>query len=568
MSVFSFALRNSKTTLGLLACMALPAQAQSVAQIKKPKLVLVLVIDQFRADLIRRFEPRFLPAVSGGKKLGGFRYLLEKGAYFPFAEYGLIQNMTCPGHATILSGAYAYQNGIAINDWTDGKTGKSIYCVQDDKEPLVGPGLKGDRSGISPRNFHGSTFGDELKNSGYASKVVTIALKDRAAVLLGGYRNDLALWYDIGTHSWITSHYYRPDGTLPAWVTDLNETIAKDVAKDKTLTWTLSEGGGERSLADNALMSKRKSLASMGQDFPHHADKDTVNALMFPYSTELTANAAIAALESMKLGTGKDPDVLAVSFSNHDFASHNFGPNSREVEELTVVEDREIGRLFTEVEQKIGMENVIVVLTADHGSPPNPDWLKSQKVDAGRVDEEKLQLMAETYLSATFGKPIRGSWIYATGDFNFYFNYNTLNDKKLELDKVAQSLTQYFRKSIPTLEGIADAYCGADVRNNTLPPSLFQKLIRQTYIPGRSGDVVLIPKPYYIVPGATTTHLSAYAYDRTVPLLIAGPQIKQGVYATKVEVIDIAPTLSFFTGTLPPSGSEGRILSEAIGDVK
>lgn len=537
-----------------------------IARIQKPKLVLVLVIDQFRADQISRFQERFLPPSQGKGKLGGFRYLLDKGAYYPMAEYGLLQNMTCPGHATILSGAYAYQHGIAINEWTDRKSGQNIYCVEDDNSPLVGANLKPGKKGISPKNFHGSTFGDELKNSGYQSRSVTIALKDRSAVLLGGYRNDLALWFDSGTSAWISSRFYLPDNKLPGWVEDLNREVAKN--KNKEMTWLLpdTEGSG-RSLAKNTAVSE-KYVESMGTNFPHKANSDSYFALMFPYGTELTANAAIAAMDSMKLGKGKDPDLLAVSFSNHDFVAHTFGPNSREVEELTVSEDKEIARLLSHVDQSVGMENTIVVLTADHGGAPNPEWLKENRVDAGRVDETKLQALAEDFLKKTYGKTKKDNWLWGVSEFNFYLNMNNIEAAKLDRDEVEQKLTQFFRRQIPGLEGIQDAFSGADVRARTLPPKLWENEILQTYVRGRSGDVVLIPKAYYIVPGATATHLSGYAYDRMVPLIIAGPQIKAGVYGQKAAVIDIAPTLSFFTGTTAPSGSEGRVLSEILGDKK
>jgi predicted AlkP superfamily pyrophosphatase or phosphodiesterase len=537
-----------------------------IAKIQKPKLVLVLVIDQFRADQMSRFQERFLPPSQGKGKLGGFRYLLDKGAYYPMAEYGLLQNMTCPGHATILSGAYAYQHGIAINEWTDRKSGQNIYCVEDEASPLVGKNLKPGKKGISPKNFHGSTFGDELKNSGYQSRSVTIALKDRSAVLLGGYRNDLALWFDSGTSSWISSRFYLPDNKLPAWVETLNAEVAKN--KNKEMTWLLpdAEPSG-RSVVKNNYVSE-KYVEGMGTDFPHKANSDSYFALMFPYGTELTTNAAIAAMNSMKLGKGKDPDLLAVSFSNHDFVAHTFGPNSREVEELTLSEDKEIARLLSHVDRTVGMENTIVVLTADHGGAPNPEWLKEHRVDAGRVDETKLLELAEDFLTKTFGKTKKEKWLWGVSEFNFYLNLNNLEAANLDRDNVEQKLTQFFRQKIPGLEGIQEAFSGSDVRARTLPPKLWEDQILQTYVRGRSGDVVLIPKAHYIVPGATATHLSGYAYDRMVPLIMLGPQIKAGVYGQKAAIIDIAPTLSFFTGTTAPSGSEGRVLSEIIGDKK
>ncbi len=561
----------SRTTIAVLSILflsySIPAWAQ-LSSVKRPKLILVLVIDQFRADQLSRFQGRFLPALRGAGELGGFRYLMEKGAYYPFAEYGLLQNMTGPGHATILSGAYPYQHGIPINIWFDQTTGKPLYCVEDSASAIVGEGIKPDKKGMSPRNFQGSTVGDELKNSGYHSKVVSLALKDRAAVLLGGYRNDLALWFDADSNSWISSRFYAPEGKLPEWVTKMNRDIRSNQAPK--LSWSLpSSPVATTSLPDNGFILDSKMSEAMGRSFPHQISGSDSQALAFPYGTQLTVNAGLAALEGMQLGQGKDTDILAMSFSNHDFVAHEFGPNSRELEELTVVEDQEIARLLTAVQKKVGMENTIVVLTADHGGVPSPEWLKSTKVDAGRVDEQEFRKLGEEFLIKTYG-PLRDqSWIPLVVDFSFYLNRRAIQVAGHDLDQVRTKLAKFFQEKASTREGIAHIFTATDVRNKNLPGPQFAQQIQRTYREDRSGDVIFILKPFYITNGSTAEHLSGYAYDRMVPLILAGPQIKAGIYGQKAEIVDIAPTLSFFSGTTPPSGSEGRVLHEIFkGDSK
>ncbi|MCX6129569.1 MAG: alkaline phosphatase family protein [Proteobacteria bacterium] len=540
------------------------SSSAQLAVLKRPKLVLVLVIDQFRADQIARFRNRFMKSEPKKGQLGGFNYLLEHAAYFPYAEYGLLQNMTGPGHATILSGAYAYQHGIALNEWIDEGTGKLQYCVEDPAYPLIAAVDGQNRQGISPRNFRGSTFGDELKNSGYRSQVISLAIKDRAAVLLGGYRADLAIWYDVATRAWISSKFYLPESELPAWVQTLNKKIAQE--KDQSLEWSLSPGlGSGTSLPNNNFIVPSKAVESLGREFPHRALAGSKFSLMLPYGTQMTADAAIAALTELKLGRGPDPDVLAVSFSNHDFLSHSYGPNSRELEELTVAEDREIARIFSKLDQELGIENTLIVLTADHGAPPNPDWLKSVKVSAGRIDDKKLLAAGEDFLQKTYVSPHQGQWLTQVFEFNFYLDHKNIKAAALDIESVEESLAKFYRESPELMEGIAEVITAAQVRSGRLPGVLFERLIRKTFVAGRSGDIIMIPRPNYILPGETTNHLSGYAYDRMVPLLIAGPQIRAGIYAQKAEIIDIAPTLSFLTGTTPPSGSEGRVLHEILG---
>jgi hypothetical protein len=185
--------------------------------LSRPKLTLVLVIDQFRADYLTRFASRFLPSSGKNGEVGGFKYLMSKGAYFPQAKYDVLENMTCPGHATILTGSYPYLSGIVLNEWYDRSLGRMIYCVDDGDSPLVGSDLKGAESGVSPKNLVGTTVGDELKNSGRPSKIISIALKDRAAILLGGHRADLAVWLS-SNYRWVSSRYYVKDKELPRWI--------------------------------------------------------------------------------------------------------------------------------------------------------------------------------------------------------------------------------------------------------------------------------------------------------------------------------------------------------------
>ena len=552
----------------LLSCGLLgfsPHMAAEIAKIKRPKLILLLVIDQFRADQIARFQSRFLAPVSKRGELGGFRYLLDHGAYFPYAEYGLLQNMTGPGHATILSGAYAYQHGISTNEWVESSTGKVRYCVDDPNSPLVGTLLKDEKRGASPRNFRGTTLGDELKNSGYHSRIISLALKDRAAILMGGYRADLALWYDVESSAWVSSKFYLKENKLPSWVETLNQRLAKN--KDQTLPWTLpQETASGTSLANNSLILVSKNADGIGREFPHAAKAGSSFSLMLPFGPHITIDAAIAALTELKLGQGSDPDVLALSFSSHDFLSHSFGPNSREIEELTVVEDHEIARLLTQVAQQVGMENVVVVLTADHGAPPNPDWLKTTGVAAGRIDDQVIREKGEAFLRQIYGKPQGDNWISHALAFNFYLNHSSIIAAGLDFEAVEQKLVKFYRDLSPPLEGIAEIFASSDVRTGRLPGALFANLIKKTYVFGRSGDLMMIVRPNYITNDATTTHISGYSYDRMVPLIIAGSQIKSGIYGQKAEIVDIAPTLSFLSGTTPPSGSEGRILHEVLQD--
>ncbi len=527
----------------------------------RPKLVVMLVIDQFRADYLTRFATRFEAATGKEGRVGGFRYLMEKGAYYPLAEYDVLQSMTCVGHATVLSGSYPYLNGIAINDWFDRARGKPEYCVGDSSHHIVGIPTDGkNEGGTSPKNFHASTVGDELKNAGGGSKVVAVALKDRAAILMGGHRADLALWFDAKTAQWISSTFYLPPpAELPVWVKKLNATLASHLGVE--MTWKL----GAEPATGLSLSEDTKDLEGYGQiggKFPHHAKIGTKGAMMLPYGIDKTTEAAIHAVDAMKLGQGKSTDLLAVSYSSHDMVGHVFGPNSREIEEYTVLEDRSIADLINHLRKTVpgGLANVTIVLTADHGIPPVPEYLTNDRVEAGRIDEKALRKKLNAQLVEKFGKASSGEWIPDSGDLNFYLNGPAIAAKGVARREIENEV----KTALLKLPEIDFAFTATDYAERHLPPGMHERQILHTYIPDRSGDVVAIPKPYFVVYPSGTTHHTGYSYDRYVPLVLAGHGIRPGRFATHAGVIDIAPTLSFILGLIPPNMSEGRVLGEAL----
>ena len=533
-------------------------QASAFSRVEKPKLILVISIDQFRADYLQKLAPLFRPPMSG-KKVGGFNYLMQKGAYFSHAEYGLLQNMTGPGHATILTGSYAYQNGIPNNDWYNSETQNYVYCTEDQSQKTVGATPTNPHVGTSPRNLIGTTFGDELKNAYADSKVVSVALKDRAAILMGGHRPDLALWFDLESFRWVSSNYYLSSSQLPEWVNQINNGLKAKLGVEQIWEKKL-----DQKINPNLQVPESKYTKEMGRTFSHKAKLGGTTSLLFPTAIDMPVQVATKAIEEFNLGQGKSTDVLAISFSSHDYVGHQFGPESDEIKETTVLEDKTISEFLNYIDQKIpgGLASTWIVLTADHGVTGNPNVLQANKIPAGFINQEAITSEIENFLTKKYGKA-SSKWMLEPSELNFYINQKMIQEKNLDLFKVRDEAAKHIASKKELLTGIADIFSGSDVKRRTLPQEQHEKQILRTYFEGRSGDILMIPRPNFILAYGATTHMSGYSYDRYVPMIFVGKPFKAGLYAGGF-VVDIAPTLSFLMGIIPPSSSEGAILEKSL----
>lgn len=466
---------------------------------QKPKLTVVIVVDQMRADYLTQLYDRFLPAQKNSKA-GGFRYLMEKGAYFPFAEYEVLQNMTCPGHATISTGSGPRNTGISLNEWYNRDLKKLEYCVDDEQD------------GLSPRKLKTTTFADEFKNTSSKAKIISLAVKDRSAIMLGGHRADLALWIDLKKGGWETSRFYAPH--LPAWVNTENSRI-------------------------QALKLDRKTL-------------------MEPLGVTVTIDLAIQALKAEQLGHHQGTDFLFISLSSHDMVGHKFGMHSPQIEQMTLAEDQQISRLLQEIDKNLGLKKTLIALTADHGIPPNVETSESYKIASGKLDYLDLTKKMNQALDEKFGKSGSESWFAATKSFHFYLNQKLIDGKKWKSEDVERLAKAVLVKE----KGVVEVFTKSEMEKKNYPLG-FERLITNSLVDSQWGDLVLIPEPFYMEKEeAHVTHMTHYSYDRTVPLIIAGPHVKPGVYAKKALVVDLAPTLSFILGSMPPTKNEGRVLHE------
>jgi predicted AlkP superfamily pyrophosphatase or phosphodiesterase len=551
---------------------------------ERPHLVVLISIDQFRGDYLTRFTDLFLPPESGAK-VGGFRWLMERGAYFADAHHDHFPLYTAPGHSVLLTGAPPYESGIVGNAWYDRALGRRRYCVEDPASPLVGtlapppnspaaPGTTASptaatpasaaRPGISPATLRVDTVGDELKMAtGGRAKVWGLAFKDRAAVLMAGHLADGVLWFDDETGAWITSRYYRPDGTLPDWVARYND--GHHAAAWFGKEWGLSVPASALARLWTPTGRYAGPLASLGAAFPHSVTggasqpgKSYYAAFTStPFGNDFTLATARELIEHEHLGRHDTPDLLAINLTSNDYVGHAFGPDSPEVLDVTVRTDRQLADFFNFLGQTLpgGLRHVTVAVTADHGVAPLPGAARDAHLPAGIFDDADLAAAAERGLDAAYGP---GPWVKALVEAYLYLDLAALDAHKIPRAAAEETAAA----ALAAQPGIYAAYPRSRVLEGRLPHTEIAARIERSFHPGNAGEVVLVPDPFWMSAGKLlgTTHGSPYTYDTYVPLLLGGAGIRPGRFTGRVSTLDLAPTLANLLGILAPAGSEGHIL--------
>ncbi len=517
--------RTRRIFLGLLTSLATVFAANQPP--KRPKLVLAIVIDQFRYDYLQRFRTNYT---------SGFKRLLDQGAVFHDAHLIHATTVTAVGHSTFLSGAPPSLSGIIGNEWYDRASHRSVTSVFDPNSKMVGgePGAPAS----SPRRMLVSTIGDELKMHGIESKIIGVSIKDRGAILPAGHMADGAYWYDNATNHWVTSTYYRAE--LPTWVQKLNdERIFQRYAGAKWLPF-------------DAPNDSAKPLCTMttGSSVRFCGSLEAT-----PWANEMIEEFAERAVSNEKLGSHSGTDILTVSFSANDYVGHAVGPDDPAVRDISIRADRLLGKLLDFLDARVGKGNTLLVLTADHGVAPVPEVNQARNMPGGRLSAAHLAQHITDALVQRFGP---GKWLMP-GPANLpYLNLELIQSNKLDPAEVERVAAQ----AASSEEHIARVYTRHEILTGQVQRDVIGSAVTLGFFGPRSSDLVILQEPYYLFDATGTTHGTPYDYDNHIPIIFFGPGIKTGDYWQKIAMNDIAPTLSAMLGIEAPSGSIGRVLTE------
>jgi len=541
---------------------------------KRPRLVLLIVVDQFRYDYLDRFDDLFVA--------NGLRRLTREGASWTQSNYDHFPTYTAPGHGTIMTGAYPAETGIVGNDWPDRTTGKRVSSVSDTQEKLLGG--KPDDQGSSPRKLMSSTIGDELRLvTNDRSKVIGVSIKDRSAILPAGRNANAAYWFSVTSGTMVSSTYYFDQ--LPAWVNNFNNPRPADQYFGKKWERLLSESEYIKRAGPDSPTWETVTAAGDTNSFPHTVTggASTPGPAFYsafdhsPFSNELILSFAQQAISNEQLGQDDDTDVLTVSFSGNDYVGHRYGPYSQEAMDVALRTDRQIATLLDFVQAKVGLANTLIAFTADHGVAPIPEHAGAIGLGGARIKTTDLLNALRAAIKAKYNPNVTSpdptvDYIYKFNDNgvardgfmngNIYFNYAALERDKVNAEELAQAVGM----AALTVTGVARYFTRAQLlRGATSITDPIERRVLHGFYPSRSGDVVLIAEPFkYLGDTITATHGSAYSYDTHVPTIIMGAGVNPGRYLEPATPADIAPTLAALLRITQPPNATGRVLIEAI----
>ena len=529
------------TAVLVLVMLCVPAPARVVAQgAPKPRLVVFIAVDQMRADYLERYANLYDK---------GLRRLTRDGAWFKKAAYPYLNTITCAGHSTLGTGTLPYQHGMVLNQWYERETDKVVTCTEDSSVSEVSYGtFKG--AGDSAKRMQRPTLAEIMRRN-LKSRVVTMSIKARSAIGLAGHEGDSVVWLDE-RGAWETSTAYS-NAPLP-WLAAFVK--GNPVTRDANKVW-------ERTLPANRYQGPddgpgEGKPAGWSTTFPHllgpAGDAAYVSHwITSPYANDYLGEMAEAAIDALHLGKGDGVDFLGVSFSSLDSVGHNYGPRSHEVQDVLVRLDAALGKLLQYLDENVGEGNYVLGLSADHGVADIPE----QVPDGGRQRADVIAAAVEAALKPLYGK---GPFVETNAYTDIYLKPDAA--AKLKSDPKAFKAIE---DALMRVSGIARVFKGDDLASAAARSSKDSQLraAALSYFPGRSGDIIIIPKERWLLAASVTTHGTLYSYDQRVPVIFYGAGIRPGASNDAATPADVAATLASIVGVSLPS-PDGQVLKSAL----
>lgn len=521
------------------------------SQVKRPKLVVGIVVDQMRWDYLYRYQQRY--------SADGFKRMLREGFSCENTLIPYTPTVTAAGHTCIYTGSVPAIHGIAGNTWYDRNLKRIMYCSESVSDTVKGVGGEGVNGKMSPANMLVTTVTDELRlATNKQSKVIGVCIKDRGSIFPAGHTANAAYWYDGRSGNWITSTFYMKE--LPEWVKAINAKKPADAYYKKNWN-TLYPISTYTNSTEDEKPYEGKMPGAANTSFPHDLSSyigksyDVISST--PYGNTMTLDMAKAALDAYQLGKGTVTDFLAISLSSPDYVGHRFGPNSIEAEDTYLRLDLDLADFMKYLDQKVGKGNYTLFLTADHGVAHVPGFLQENRVPAGNWQNDTLTRAVNNILKNKYNVD---KLVTAETNYQVYINYDLVKQNNLDRWAVEEEVIQYCMG----IKGVANAFRLSGLNTELLPQTV-KDMMNNGYNKKRSGDIQIVLEPGWIDGYSTgTTHGLWNPYDAHIPMVWMGWGIKQGASNRTMHMTDIAPTVAALLHIQMPSGNIGQVMTEVL----
>jgi predicted AlkP superfamily pyrophosphatase or phosphodiesterase len=523
-----------------------------LALAQRPALVVVMMVDGLPQEQVVKYRDLY--------GSGGFKRLLEDGAWFGNAHHMHAVTLTAPGHATMLTGSYPYKNGIIANEWVDRTSFEQVYNTGDPAHKYIGDETK-KLDGTSPARLRVSTVGDELRYSNNGqSKVIAISGKDRGAILLAGHRGTAYMYMDQSGRFASSTYYMKAH---PAWHDAYYAKKPQDKWMGQAWTLLLPETAYARSIPEGQPWQRPFVGGARSFPFTLPSDPKTYYSqlLRTPFADEATLDFARAAIEGENLGRNPAgvPDLLGISLSTHDYVNHGFGPESRISQDHLLRVDRALAAFFTYLDRNIGLDKVVITMSADHGFMNAPEYSAANGLGGARLNNAKLITDLNAALQQRFN--VKDNLAPRFAYPSFPLDQQAIAKNKLNRAEVEAFAAQF----VLAFPGVSQVFTRTQLEKGDVPNTPLRAQVLKAWNRDLSGDLYIVQHPYTLFGGQVVTHGSPYTYDTNVPLMVYGRSwIKAGKYPQSAAVADLAPTLSYLLEVRPPTGSEGRVLQEIL----
>lgn len=544
----TYLIRTACIALSVLFCVQAGWAQESSEEFDaedRPKLVVGIVVDQMRYEYLNEYWDKFGD--------DGFKRMINEGYNFENMHFNYFPTYTGPGHAAVYTGAGPAVNGIVGNEWYNREKEASEYVVDDSEVQTVGS--EGDVGKMSPKNLISTTWTDELKDSNRDSKIVGISLKDRGSILPAGHIGDMAFWFDADNGRFVSSTWYMDE--LPQWVQDFNESGVID--EYSSSTWETLFNMDEYTASNDDNTPYEGTYAWEDEPvFPHDFSQAEDNAysamISSPFGNELVKDISLEALDAENLGKDENTDALVISFSSTDYVGHQFGPHSIELQDTYLRLDRDLAEMFNKLDEEVGEGNYTVFLTSDHGVVDVPQELKDRNLPGGYFDSETVVDELSDYLSDTYGDE---DWVENYTNQQIYLDRDLVKEEGESLEEMQKKTADF----LLDFEGVLSTNTAENFKSKNYKDGL-QAMFQRGFYEGRAGDVYIQLKAGWLDSSYSTgtSHGSPFSYDTHAPMLMYGWGVPQGSSSEKVDITQIAPTLSNMLNISFPSWTDAKPL--------